>query len=89
MVLTPQHDDLLTIIGFAKRGMIFARKFSTAKTGALMDRIDEAFLFNTSSDAGLFWPGYFPTDIGRCYITSLPTTITMSYLICRCLLLTY
>jgi hypothetical protein len=50
------------IKGFSKRGMIFARKFSTLKTAALLDRIDQTFLLNATSDAGLYWPGFFKVD---------------------------
>ena len=44
------------------RGMMFARKFSTTKTAALLDRIDEHILLNKSTDAGLYWPGFFEVD---------------------------
>jgi hypothetical protein len=63
------HTHFLTlnewdiIKGFSMRGMMFARKFSTKKTAALLDRIDEHILFNKSTDAGLFWPGFFEVDI--------------------------
>ena len=36
--LTLNEWDILS--GFSKRGMMFARKFSTKKTAALLDRID-------------------------------------------------
>jgi hypothetical protein len=52
-----------TLEGFAKRGMIFPRKFGTKKTAALLDRIDERFLLNKSSEAGLLWPGFLDVDI--------------------------
>ena len=58
--LTLNEWDILH--GFAKRGMIFARKFSTKKTAALLDKIDAAFLHNESTDAGLYWPGFFEVD---------------------------
>lgn len=48
--------------GFSKRGLFFARKFSSKKTPELLDMIDSYMLFNTSSEAGLFWPGFFKTD---------------------------
>lgn len=59
--LTLNEWDILK--GFSMRGMMFPRKFSIKKTGALIDRIDEAFLFNQSSDAGLYWPGFFDVDV--------------------------
>ena len=42
--------------------MFFARKFSTKKTPELLDMIDNYMLFNQSSEAGLYWPGYFEVD---------------------------
>ena len=48
--------------GFSKRGLFFARKFSSKKTPELLDMIDSYMLFNTSSEAGLYWPGFFKTD---------------------------
>jgi hypothetical protein len=51
------------IQGFAKRGMMFARKFSTKKNQDLIDMIDSYIHNNASTDAGLYWPGYFYTDI--------------------------
>jgi hypothetical protein len=48
--------------GFSKRGLFFARKFSTKKTPELLDMIDSYMLFNTTSEAGLYWPGFFKTD---------------------------
>lgn len=63
------HTHFLTlnewdiIKGFSMRGMMFARKFSSKKTAAVLDRIDEHILHNDSTDAGLYWPGFFPTDI--------------------------
>jgi hypothetical protein len=42
--------------------MIFARKFSSKKTPELIDRIDSYIHMNKSTDAGLFWPGYFQVD---------------------------
>lgn len=38
--------------GFALRGMIFARKFSSKKTSDLLNRIDSYIHFNESTDAG-------------------------------------
>jgi hypothetical protein len=63
------HTHFLTlnewdiIHGFAKRGMLFARKFSSSKTAALLDKIDEAFLHNESTDAGLYWSGFYEVDV--------------------------
>jgi hypothetical protein len=51
------HQEILK--GFSKRGMFFARKFSTKKTPELLDRIDSYMIFNQSSEAGLFWPGMY------------------------------
>jgi hypothetical protein len=48
--------------GFSKRGLFFARKFSTKKTPELLDMIDSYMLFNSTSEAGLYWPGFFKTD---------------------------
>lgn len=62
------HTHFLTlnewdiIMGFAKRGMMFARKFSSKKTAALLDKIDDAILLNESTDAGLLWPGFYEVD---------------------------
>ena len=42
--------------------MFFARKFSTKKTPELLDMIDNYMLFNQSSEAGLYWPGFFEVD---------------------------
>lgn len=58
--LTMNEWDIL--VGFSLRGMVFARKFSKAKTGALLDRIDQAFHFNESTEAGLYWPGFYEVD---------------------------
>ena len=43
--------------------MMFARKFSTKKTAALLDKVDSYILLNESTDAGLSWPGFFDVDI--------------------------
>ena len=51
------------IRGFSMRGMIFGRKFSTKKTGKLLDMIDSYILNNATTDAGQYWPGFYPTDI--------------------------
>ena len=59
--LTEKEMDILK--GFSLRGMMFARKFSTKKTPELLDRIDREILFNQSFEAGLYWPGYFYTDL--------------------------
>jgi hypothetical protein len=37
--------------------------FSSKKTAALLDKIDKHFLLNETTDAGLYWPGFFPTDV--------------------------
>jgi hypothetical protein len=59
--LSTKEWDILR--GFSKRGMIFARKFSTRKNPELLDLIDQYILLNESSDAGLLWPGYFQVDM--------------------------
>jgi len=58
--LTTKEWDILK--GFSKRGMIFARKFSTKKTPELLDMIDSYILNNKSTDAGSHWPGFFYVD---------------------------
>lgn len=55
-------DEWDAIEGFAMRGMMFPRKFSTKKTAALLDRIDSAFLLNATTEAGLYWPGFYEVD---------------------------
>ncbi len=42
---------------------MFARKFSTKKTPEVLDKIDQLVHFNASTEAGLYWPGFFETDI--------------------------
>ena len=42
--------------------MFFARKFSTKKTPELLDLIDSYMIFNTSTEAGLYWPGFYQVD---------------------------
>jgi hypothetical protein len=49
--------------GFAKRGMVFARKFSVQKNAELLNMIDSYIHFNESTDAGLMWPGFYDVDI--------------------------
>ena len=62
------HTHFLTlnewphIMGFSKRGMIFARKFNTHKTTPLLDKIDAYIHNNASTDAGSMWPGFFEVD---------------------------
>jgi hypothetical protein len=51
------------IRGFSMRGMLFGRKFSSKKTAKLLDWIDGYILNNASTDAGRYWPGFYPTDI--------------------------
>ena len=58
--LTTAEWDILK--GFSKRGMFFARKFSTKKTPELLDLIDNYMLLNQSSEAGLYWPGFYEVD---------------------------
>lgn len=58
--LTLNEWDILK--GFSMRGMMFARKFSSVKTAALLDRIDAEILGNSSTEAGAYWPGYFEVD---------------------------
>ena len=48
--LTTGEWDILK--AFSKRGLLFARKFSTKKTSALLDMIDEYMIFNKSTEAG-------------------------------------
>jgi hypothetical protein len=59
--LTEKEMDILK--GFSLRGMMFGRKFSTKKTPELLDRIDREILFNKSFESGLYWPGFYYTDI--------------------------
>jgi hypothetical protein len=62
------HTHFLTLnewqhmVGFSKRGMIFARKFNTHKTPELLDKIDAYIHNNASTDAGSMWPGFFEVD---------------------------
>lgn len=58
--LTP--NEMPIIRGFARRGMLFARKFSSTKTPELLDIIDSYIHNNASTDAGLMWPGFFEVD---------------------------
>ena len=58
--LTLNEWDILK--GFSMRGMMFARKFSSRKTAAVLEKIDREILFNTSTDAGLYWPGFYEVD---------------------------
>ena len=55
--LSPAEFSFLS--GFARRGVFFARKFSSAKTPEILDMLDAYIHFNASTDAGLLWPGYF------------------------------
>lgn len=66
-------DEWDAIEGFAMRGMMFPRKFSTKKTAALLDRIDSAFLLNSTTEAGLYWPGFYEVDMyssGRYWVAA-------------------
>eukprot|EP01040_Poterioochromonas_malhamensis_P005249 gene5249-5629_t len=62
------HTNYLTlnewdiIKGFSLRGMMFVRKFSSMKNMDLMNKIDREILFNESSDAGYYWPGFYEVD---------------------------
>jgi hypothetical protein len=58
--LTMNEWDIL--YGFAMRGMMFARKFNTKKTPQLLDEIDRRILHNKTTEAGLYWPGFFEVD---------------------------
>ena len=58
--LTTKEWDIIK--GFSKRGMVFARKFSSKKTSELLDMIDSYILTNKSTDAGSHWPGFFYVD---------------------------
>ena len=52
--------------GFAMRGMMFARKFHSAKTKNLLDIIDKEFLSVNGSlfnEVGKYWPGYYEVDV--------------------------
>eukprot|EP01035_Chromulina_nebulosa_P017287 gene17287-22823_t len=68
------------IKGFSKRGMMFARKFSTTKNQDLIDKIDNYILLNGSTDAGIYWPGFYYVDIttpGKLWKTIYRKNITM------------
>ena len=58
--LSPNEMPILK--GFARRGMLFARKFSSTKTPEVLDMIDNYIHNNVSTDAGLMWPGFFEVD---------------------------
>jgi len=51
------------IAGMGKRGVFFARKFSTKKNGKLLDKIDKKLLLSNTSEAGYYWPGFFKVDM--------------------------
>jgi hypothetical protein len=81
------HTHFLTVKewpilkAFALRGMIFARKLSTKKTPALIDMIDQYIHYNASTDAGIFWPGYFFVDmhsIGKKFVAAVRTNTSGS-----------
>jgi len=79
--LTVDEWDILK--GFSKRGMMFARKFSSKKTPELLDMIDSYILFNKSTDAGSYWPGFYHTDIttyGRTWVNALRSNDTIKKL---------
>jgi hypothetical protein len=59
--LAPEQLDIIK--GFAMRGMMFARKFSSKKTISLQDAIDSFVHSNASTIAGLYWPGFYSTDM--------------------------
>jgi hypothetical protein len=70
--LSSKEFELLK--GFSKRGMMFARKFSTKKNQDVLDLIDGYIHNNASTDAGLYWPGFYYTDItspGKTWIAEL------------------
>jgi len=70
--LTPNEMPILQ--GFSRRGMFFARKFSSKKTPALLDMLDTYIHNNASTEAGLMWPGFFDVDIwspGKVWIAEL------------------
>ena len=57
--------------GFSKRGTFFARKFSSNQTSELLDLIDNYILLNKTTEAGLYWPGFYTVDTttrGRAWI---------------------
>jgi hypothetical protein len=59
--------------GFSKRGTFFARKFSSNKTPELLDMIDSYMLLNVTTEAGLYWPGFYTVDTttrGRDWVKS-------------------
>lgn len=61
--------------------MVFARKFSSKKTSRLLDMIDSYILNNKSTDAGAYWPDFFPTDTttyGKTWITALRANKTIA-----------
>ena len=53
-------NEFTYLLGMSKRGVFFARKFSTDQNGPLMDLIDLHILHNKTTDAGFFWPGFYP-----------------------------
>ena len=56
-------DDMWEYIrGMSRRGVFFGRKFSSKKNKDLIDRIDKELLLSNSSEAGVYWPGFFPVD---------------------------
>ena len=61
--------------------MVFARKFSSKKTSRLLDMIDSYILNNQSTDAGQYWPDFYPTDtttFGKTWITALRANKTIA-----------
>ena len=58
------HTHLLTmnewniLNGLSLRGVMFARKFSSNNTIELLNLIDNYILFNKTTEAGNYWPGY-------------------------------
>lgn len=59
--LAPEQLDIIK--GFAMRGVMFPRKFNTKKSQELLDMIDSYIHLNASTDAGLYWPGFFNVDV--------------------------
>jgi hypothetical protein len=77
--LSTNEWDILQ--GFAKRGMMFARKFHSKKTASLLDEIDRTIHFNESTEAGLFWPGFYDVDItspGKVWIAMYRQNMSMN-----------
>ena len=72
--------EMSRLQGFAKRGMLFARKFSSKKTPELLEMLDAYIHNNASTDAGLFWPGFLDVDIwtpGKQWVAEYHRNVTL------------